>query len=218
MLKKILKDLYNVEFNNSEKEFIKDLDSLEKKDKIDIEKEYLSSAILDFFKTCSKDTLENFKEFTNIDKSEKKYSVEELDIGDDFDVRDDDEKDIENKFPKKIYGITFVKGILENEEILQRLNKNDDFRFDYNKDDLMFLRDLNMIGNDDFELKTLENEYLSAGIYNYFTETAVSVDKDMQYYLSRDEEKFIDDDVDIIPGVTVPLNEEEEKDDLFSLL
>ena len=220
MIKFVLKDLYTSRTNKSEEEFVKDFVSLDKKDRMDIQKEYLTDSIVSFFEECSIDTLKDFVKFTNEQTKNNniKYKSKDLDIGDDFASNTDiDEMDITEKYSKKVFGLTFIKGIMNEETILGRLNKNDDIRLDYNRDDLMFLKDLNMIGNDDNELRTLETEYLTAGIYNYFTEAAVSADKDIRYFINRDEEKFIDDDIDEIEGVTVKVKTEEEKDDLFNL-
>ena len=85
-----------------------------------------------------------------------------------------DKKTFESQFPLATYGHTMLKVLL-----------NDIYRMELTQEDLTFLKELNMIGGDDFEITALKNEYLEAGIHSFFTECSQETDKDIKNYINK---------------------------------
>lgn len=84
------------------------------------------------------------------------------------------------KYPIEIYGSTMLKVML-----------NDLFRMEMTQEDLKFLKDLNMVANDDFELyEDLTLNYIAQGTTDFFTENEISKNE-LQNYLTSDMEASI---------------------------
>lgn len=112
-------------------------------------------------------------------------------------LTDLDVKIFTDKYPLNKYSATVLKVML-----------NDVYRMELSEEDLKFLKDLNCISDDDFEIAAMQNKYFTSGMQNFFAECTPETDIEFKNFIKK-KEYFIENDV---PTRTKALNIDMEEE------